>query len=147
MYSRFRSAYFVVLNNLKQYKMANLHDTQINKSRKIVGYTLSIIPSIMLLMSGIMKISGAEGMQANMDKIPNFGVLMLVVGLIELAALILYWLPKTSNLGFFLLASYTGGVIVAEIVTGVPPMAGIMVATLIYLGTFLRKPSLFGLEK
>jgi hypothetical protein len=127
--------------------MKKLHDTQINKTRKIIGYTLSILPSIMLLMSGIMKISGAESMQANMDKIPNFASLTLLIGLIELVALILYWLPKTSNLGFFLLASYTGGVIVAEIVTGVPPMAGILVATLLYLGTFLRKPTLFNLEK
>jgi hypothetical protein len=126
--------------------MSNLHETQISKTRKIAGYTLSIIPSFMIFMAGIMKVIGNEGMLANMNKITNWGDKMLLVGLIELVALALYWIPKTSNIGFFLLASFGGGIIVAEVVGGSMPMAGIMVTTLLYVGTILRKPSLAGLN-
>jgi len=123
-----------------------LHETQISNTRRIAGYALSIIPSLMILMAGIMKVIGNEGMLENMNKITNWGDKILLVGLIELGALALYWLPKTMNIGFFLLASFGGGIIVAEVVAGDIPIPGIIVSTLLYAGTFLRKPSLSGLS-
>lgn len=123
-----------------------LHETHISKTRKIAGYALSIIPSLMLLMAGIMKVIGHEALVENMSKITNWGDKILLVGIIELVALALYWIPKTSNIGFFLLASYAGGIIVAEVVGGDFPLPGIMVATMLYVGTMLRKPSLSGLS-
>jgi len=80
-----------------------------------------------------------------MAKIINFGDKVFFVGALELLLLALYWTPKTSNLGFFLLCSFGGGIIVAEIVGGNLPFAGITVTTLFYVGTILRKPSLSGL--
>ena len=126
--------------------MNTLHETQISKTRKIAGYTLSVIPSLMILMAGIMKVIGNAEMLENMSKITNWGDKMLLIGLIELSALTLYWIPKTSNIGFFLLASFGGGIIVAEVVSGNFPLPGIMVTTLFYLGTMLRKPSLSGMN-
>ena len=126
--------------------MNTLHETQISKTRKIAGYTLSVIPSLMILMAGIMKVIGNAEMLENMSKITNWGDKMLLIGLIELSALTLYWIPKTSNIGFFLLASFGGGIIVAEVVSGNFPLPGIMVATLFYVGTMLRKPSLSGMN-
>jgi hypothetical protein len=126
--------------------MNTLHETQISKTRKITGYVLSILPSLMILMAGIMKVIGNEGMLENMNKITNWGDKMLLIGLIELGALALYWIPKTMNIGFFLLASFGGGIIVAEVVAGDIPIPGIIVSTLLYAGTFLRKPSISGLS-
>tara|TARA_B110001469_G_C9638331_1_gene320442 strand:- start:1926 stop:2309 length:384 start_codon:yes stop_codon:yes gene_type:complete len=126
--------------------MNTLHETQISKTRKIAGYTLSVIPSLMILMAGIMKVIGNAEMLENMSKITNWGDKMLLIGLIELSALTLYWIPKTSNIGFFLLASFGGGIIVAEVVGGNFPLPGIMVASLFYVGTMLRKPSLSGMN-
>lgn len=126
--------------------MNTLHETQISKTRRITGYALSIIPSLMILIAGIMKVIGNEGMLENMNKINNWGDKMLLIGLIELGALALYWIPKTMNIGFFLLASFGGGIIVAEVVGGDIPIPGIMVSSLLYAGTFLRKPSLSGLS-
>lgn len=98
----------------------------------------------MILFSGTMKVSGAEMMQKSMGAI-GLREHSLMVGAIELAALVLYWIPKFSNLGFFLLISYSGGIIVAEMIGGGFPLPGVLVATLLYVGTFLRKPSLSGL--
>ncbi|MEM6643234.1 MAG: DoxX family protein [Bacteroidota bacterium] len=125
--------------------MSNLHEPGINKVRKIAGYVISILLSLLFLFSAFSKLSGSEEVKANMDAIPNMGSLLTIIGVVELLSLILYWIPKTANLGFFLLCSYCGGIIVAEIVTGGPPVPGIPVAILLFVGTFLRKPSLSGL--
>ena len=126
--------------------MTSLHETQISKARKIAGYTISIIASFMLFMAGIMKIIGNEEMKINMTKVTNFGDKLMLIGILEIIILILFWIPRTMNIGFFLLASFGGGIIVAEIVTGEMPFAGILVTTLFYIGTILRKPNLSGLN-
>ena len=97
-------------------------------------------------MSGIMKIIGNEEMKINMAKVINFGDKLMLIGILEIIILILFWIPRTMNIGFFLLASFGGGIIVAEIVTGEMPFAGILVTTLFYVGTILRKPTLSGLN-
>ncbi len=125
--------------------MNTLHETQISKTRKIAGYALTIIPSLMLLMGGISKVMKSEEMVKNFSHIPNFGDKIQLVGLILLISLTLYWIPKTSKLGFLLLCSYGGGIIVTEMITGQMPVAGIMVTTLLYVGTILRRPSLIGM--
>lgn len=125
--------------------MNTLHDEQISKSRKIAGYVFTIIPSLMLLMGGINKVMKSEEMVKNFSYIPNLGDKIQLVGLIILISLTLYWIPKTSKLGFLLLCSYGGGIIVTEMITGQIPIAGIMVTSLLYVGTILRRPSLLGL--
>jgi hypothetical protein len=42
--------------------MSNFHETQISKTRKIAGYTLSIIRSLMILMAGVTRLIGTEEM-------------------------------------------------------------------------------------
>ena len=65
-------------------------------------------------------------------------------GAIIVVCLALYWIPKTSSVGFLLLCSFGGGMIVAEIVAGHMPIPGIMLSSMVYVGTILRKPSILG---
>ena len=95
----------------------------------------------MIFMAGIMKIIGSEEMQINISKVTNFGDKLILIGILEIVILTLYWIPRTMNIGFFLLASFGGGIIVAEIVTSEIPIAGILITTLFYAGTILRKPT------
>jgi len=125
--------------------MTTLHEPQIGKTRKIIGYILTILPSLMIVFSGSNKILGAEWMVEAMNTIPNIGEITPFIGLLEIICVLIYWIPKAGNLGFFLLCSYTGGIIVAEIVANHSPMPGILLATFLYIGTVLRKPSISGL--
>jgi hypothetical protein len=127
--------------------MTTLHEEQINKTQKIIGYVLSILASLIIIMAGAGKIAGSEEMINNMTGIPNFSDKLFFIGVLELILLALYWIPKTSNFGFFLLCSFCGGAILAEMVLGKIPMGGIMVSVLFYAGTILRKPSILGLNK
>lgn len=126
--------------------MTTLHEPQISKTRKIVGYILTILPSLMIVFSGSNKILGAEWMVQAMNTILHIGEITPFIGLLEICCVIIYWIPKAGNLGFFLLCSYTGGIIVAEIVANHTPLPGILLATFIYIGTVLRRPALSGLN-
>ncbi len=126
--------------------MNNLHESQISKSRKIAGYALSILPSLMILMAGVTKLMGSEEMVQNFAKLPNWENQMAFFGGLELVILALYWIPKTMNLGFFLMLGFMGGALLAEVVlNGGFPMPATFVTVLFYVGTMLRKPSLSGL--
>ena len=124
--------------------MNTLHESQISKKRKIAGYSLTIIPSLMLLMAGISKVIKSEEMIKNFNIISNFENKVQLVGIIILVSLGLYWIPKTSKFGFLLLCSFGGGVVVTEMVAGHTPILGLMITTLLYVGTALRRPSLLG---
>ena len=122
--------------------MTKLHENQINKTQKIVGYTLSVLFSFNILMAGILKVIGEAGIVERMNDIPNWGDKLLFIGVLELVLLALYWIPTTQKLGFYLLCSFVGGIIVAEVAAGTLPLVGIITAILLYAGTVLRIPSL-----
>ncbi|MCI4669037.1 MAG: DoxX family protein [Bacteroidia bacterium] len=122
--------------------MANYHEPGINKIQRIIGYILSILFSLIILMAGFAKIVGAEPIMENMSKIPNWEDKVLFLGVLEIALLALYWIPRTGKLGFYLLCSYVGGIIVAEVVSGQAPVTGIVVAVFLYAGTVMRNPSM-----
>ena len=125
----------------------HLHENTISKTRKIAGYILSILPSLLIVFSGVNKVIGSQMMVDNMSSISLLDA-MPFIGILEIACVALYWIPKSSNVGFFLLCSYVGGIITAESIMGAGtnlPILGIVVAVLLYIGTMLRKPSLSGL--
>jgi hypothetical protein len=130
--------------------MAKFHEDKISKAQKIAGYVLSILFSIQILMAGMLKVIQEPGIVERMSNIPNWGDKLLFIGLLELVLLVLYWIPKTQKLGFYLLCAFVGGIIVAEVAAGThveqgappAPLVGIVTAILLYAGTILRKPSL-----
>lgn len=122
-----------------------LHNSEISKGRRVTGYVISLIPSAILVFSGMVKIFGQDLMIDNMSKI-NMSEEMIYIGVIEILCVVLFWTPKLFHIGFFLLCSYVGGIIVAEIAMGFSPYLGIFMGVMIYVGTLLRKPELSGLD-
>lgn len=122
--------------------MTNYHEAGISKTQRIVGYVLSILFSFQIVMAGVMKLIGAAPIVENMNAITNWGDKTLFIGILELALLVLYWMPKTMKVGFYLMCSFAGGIIVAEVVAGKPPVVGIITAIMLYSGTILRNPSM-----
>lgn len=121
-----------------------LHEPGIGKTRRITGYLLSILPSLMVFGSGFAKFFQDARILEVLEKL---GVVehAVLIGVVEIVCVILYWIPKTSNIGFFLFCSYVGGIFVGELIIGEPPLPAIAIGSMIYTGTILRKPSLSGL--
>lgn len=83
-----------------------------------------IIPSLMLIMSGVMKLIGADQIVAGLTKI-GLGSYITLFGIIELIAVALFLYPKTYKIGFLLICCYLGGALSIELATAQPPSAAI----------------------
>ena len=117
---------------------------EINKTRRTIGWVLSGLICVALTISAFRKFFGTEGVTEAMTKV-NLEEKLLVIGIVELLCVIAYLIPKTSNVGFFLCSSYLGGAIAIEMAMGEFPLVGIAFNTILWIGTYLRKPEVFGL--
>jgi len=122
-----------------------LHNPETNKAEIIVGYALSGLFSLMLVFSAIMKFLRDDFLVDSMQAIQLLPA-MTTIAIIEFLVILIYWIPKTMNLGFFLCCCYVGGIITGELVGlgGIGlPIPGIPLVAMLFAGTFLRKRSLF----
>jgi len=108
-------------------------------SKQRIGMILWGLVGLALLASGAAKVFQVEMM------VEQLGAKTLWVGLIEWACVAAMFIPATRKLGFFLCASYLGGVIATEWVAGgQAPIPGVSLNTLLYLGIALYAPSMMG---
>ncbi|MFT3948382.1 MAG: DoxX family protein [Agriterribacter sp.] len=112
-----------------------------NKTTKILSIILLAIPSLMVVFSGIMKLSGSEQVVTELSKI-GYGSLIGILGAAELVFVALLWIPKTWKVGFFFLLSYLGGAAAIEISGGKGPVALVFIA-LLWAGAYLKDNFMF----
>jgi len=70
--------------------MTKLHEKGISKTRKITGYLLSILPSLMIVFSGSNKSAGSKWMVEAMNTIPNIGEITPYIGILEISCVIIF---------------------------------------------------------
>jgi len=113
----------------------------VSKTRNIIGWIMSAAPVLAMTGGGVKKLMGNAELAAKLPYISSLPML----GVLSLSCVILYLIPKTSNIGFFLMCSYLGGAIVGELAMGEFPLVGIVLSVFLYVGTMLKKPELSGL--
>ncbi len=96
---------------------------------KNLGWVLTILVSFMLGMSGVSKIFGTDEMIKNFTFM-NLLPYLVLLGMVELAGVILLIVPKTSKYGAILLSSYLSGAVAIHLSL----MGGQGVVTPIILG-------------
>lgn len=129
---------------IKLQKMTPLHDANISRWQKILGYTLSVVASILVFSSGIFKFIGEANIMDILGQL-ELANQAILIGIMEIILVALYWIPRSTNLGFFFFCAYIGGITVAEILLGDFPLPGLSIGAMIYIGTLLRKPKLLTL--
>lgn len=112
-----------------------------NKTKKILSVILLAIPSLMVVFSGIMKLSGSEQIVAGLSKI-GYGPLIGILGAAELIFVALLWIPKTWKVGFFFLLSYLGGAAAIEVSGGQNAVALVLIA-LLWAGVYFKDNFMF----
>lgn len=99
------------------------------------------IPSFMLIISGVMKVIGAEEIVMGLTKI-GLGNFITLFGIIELAAVGLFWFPKTYKIGFLLMSCYLAGALSIELSGGGTPTAAFLLVVL-WIGLYLKNKLMF----
>lgn len=112
------------------------------KLYNILYWVFTALVALVFAGSAFGKLSGqAEAVQ----KAAEFGIAKTTyfyLGVIELIALILFILPRTSLLGFLLLSAYMGGAIATHLQHGESLMAPVIVASILWLVAAFRLPEL-----
>lgn len=108
------------------------------------GRVLSAIPVLLMIMSGVMKLSHAPNVVQGFGQ---FGIpesLITPIGVLELLCVVLYVVPATALLGAVLIAGYLGGAIITHWRAGQGPvaLAPFLLAVFAWAGLWLREPRL-----
>ncbi len=119
-----------------------LQQVQVTKGRNITGWVLTGLVLAGLMLSGLAKVTQAEQIVEALGN-TGYGGFIPLLGAIELAVVVLFLLPLTRGFGAFAVVAYLGGVIAMEWSMGGPPMPGIALSVLFWIGLYLRNPHLF----
>ena len=111
------------------------------KTKRIISIALMVLPSLMLIMSAVMKLIGAEQVVTGLSK-AGLGSYISFLGVIELLSVALFLFPKTYKIGFLLICSYLGGALSIELATAQPPSAAIFL-TIVWIAIFLKDRLMF----
>lgn len=123
--------------------MSQLHEANPGRTQLIVGYALSILASLSVLFSGLLKFTAEPEILVLLEQL-GMAEHAVAIGVAEIICVLIYWIPRMVNLGFFLFCAYCGGIVVAEMILGDFPLPGLAIGGMLAVGTLLRKPSLAG---
>lgn len=105
---------------------------------KLSGLTLTVLLSALFSMSAITKIIKADSAVQQAQSIGIDAGTNQILGIIELAAVILFIIPRTGMVGALLLMSYMGGAIATHVQHGQPLAFVILIQSLIWITAALR---------
>ena len=97
---------------------------------------MSILPVLMLVMSGVMKIMQSPEVVKGFATWPAGSA--VTIGVVELICTAIYLVPRTAVLGAILLTGYFGGATAACVQLGVPFIVPVALGVLVWGGLYLR---------
>jgi hypothetical protein len=108
------------------------------------GRVLSALPALLMVFSASMKLSHAPSMLESWTGRFGFQENALTgIGLLELACVVLYVVPRTSVLGVVLMTGYLGGAIVTHVRIGdASAIMPFVLGVIAWAGLYLRETRL-----
>ena len=102
------------------------------------GRVLSALSTLMLLASGLMKLSGKPEITDQFVKLGFQPSAIPTIAALEIACVILYAIPHTAVLGAVLITGYLGGAVVTHLRLGEPFVSALVPGILVWAGIYLR---------
>lgn len=118
--------------------------TSSEPSKKLlwIGRVVSALPVLLMLFSAYFKLSGQPEAVEGFAKDGFPAGSLLRIGIVEVAVVLVYLVPRTAILGAILCVGYLGGAVVTHVRHGEPFIIPIAVGVMLWLGLWLRDPSL-----
>jgi hypothetical protein len=112
----------------------------VSKAALWTGRVMSVVPSLLLLMSGVMKLTRSPQVVEGFAHLGLPENLIVPIGVLEIGCALVYLVPRTSVLGAILLTGYMGGTIVTHLRVGEPPVVQALLGVVFWGGLYLRDP-------
>ena len=110
-----------------------------SKAMVWTGWALSILPSLLLLFSGAMKLTRSSAVVEGFEHLGYPEQLALILGIVEIGCTVVYLIPRTAVLGAILLTGYLGGAVATHARLLEPQFAApVVLGVLIWGGLYLR---------
>jgi hypothetical protein len=107
------------------------------------GRVLTALALASLLFSAGLKVSGAAQMHAALTtKLGYPDGAIMVIGIIELVAAVLYAVPVTAVIGALLLTAHLGGAVASHVRISESFLNPLVIGLLMWAGLLLRRPAL-----
>lgn len=119
------------------------HAAPVSKAGISAGQVISAVPVLFLLFDTVIKLMTIDPVVESFDQLGYPVSLSLGIGLVELACLVLYVIPRTAVLGAIVLTGYLGGAVATHVRIGSPLLTHtlfpIYVGALLWGGLYLRE--------
>ncbi len=112
-----------------------------SKARRIAGWVLTILISLLFIISAIAKFFAPAVVIQAVEKWNLRDELMLIAAG-ELISALLFLIPRTHSLGVLLLTAYMGGAIVTHMQNDEPYITQAIMLLVIWIVGYLRHPQL-----
>ncbi|MEN8928541.1 MAG: hypothetical protein ABF242_06955 [Flavobacteriales bacterium] len=110
------------------------------KKRSLLRF-IWVLPVGVMALTSVLKIVKAAPLVENFEKLDGVQW-MIPFGIIQLVSTILFLIPKTRRIGFFLLMGYLGGIIATKALHEVNNI-GVILTVLLWIGMYFEDRSLF----
>jgi hypothetical protein len=112
------------------------------KTRNIIGWTLTGLLAFVFISSAFMKLTGSEEVVKGAASMGLTAGAMQLIGIIEISSILLFVFPRTGLLGTLLLAAYLGGAIVTHLEHGQPFIVPVIIQAVLWITAVIRFPEL-----
>jgi hypothetical protein len=112
-----------------------------NKALTRTGWGIAALVGLMMIFSAVMKLANSP--QVAKELVGRLGYpddVTRILGVVELACIVVYLIPRTAILGAVLLTGYLGGAVATHVRIHdnfIPPVIG---GVLVWLALYLRDP-------
>lgn len=125
------------------------HTTSVSPTKRKVGYTLSTIAVLFLVVDTVIKLVEFGPAVESTTRLGYPSSSVLVIGILEAVCLILYLVRRTSVLGAVVFTGFLGGAFATHFRHGDPLFSHILfpvyIAALLWGGLYLREERLHAL--
>lgn len=112
------------------------------KTIKITAWSLTVVVGLLLALSASLKIIQSQEALTHAAALGIDSQTYFILGIIEIASLILFIIPRTAILGTLLLIAYMGGAIATHLVHQQAVIVPAAVQILIWITAAVRFPEL-----
>lgn len=112
------------------------------KASAVVQILSAWIPALLIIASGVAKLSGVTQVRDALSAL-GVGRHLRLLGVMELAFAILFIVPVTMKLGFILASCYLAGAIATEWSHSALKINPFIPLILLWIGAFIRDSSIF----